>query len=195
MTQLSRCGLALPLDASFDCTAHTATPADIPALPNMTLAEKNKKNLRIEKSNTDSVAYTRAYERASATIAGVGALDVGAPMEPFYAYEGNEMDFMASSKDVVSAVGPLPSAESVLVLSNPVNISSAPEPKSRRKREAITRTWQWFWLKGSELRRSKWDITKWEKKCISNYETLVTEARSIRSPREAPPADKRAGRF
>ncbi|KAJ7877291.1 hypothetical protein B0H13DRAFT_1893300 [Mycena leptocephala] len=108
MTRISRCGLPVTLDASFDCAGHTATPTDIPPLPNMNLAEKNKLNLRIEKNNTISVEYTRAYENARATTAGVGALDVGAPLESFYEYVGNEIELMASSKDVVGAVGPLP---------------------------------------------------------------------------------------
>ncbi|KAJ7831098.1 hypothetical protein B0H13DRAFT_1915590 [Mycena leptocephala] len=109
MTQFSRCGLPAPLDASFDCTAHTTTPPDAPPLANMNLVEKNKENLRIEKKNTISVDHTRLYEKARATTAGVGDLDVSAPLEPFYAYIGNKIELMASSKDVVSAVGPLPS--------------------------------------------------------------------------------------
>ncbi|KAF7357876.1 hypothetical protein MVEN_00833800 [Mycena venus] len=108
MVQNSRCGLPLPLTASFDCVAYTTRPADIPALPNMTLPEKNKRNVAIEAGNTKSIDYTRAYEAARATTAGVGALDVGAPLLPYFEYSDDEKAMLVRSSRLVDAVGPLP---------------------------------------------------------------------------------------
>ncbi|KAJ6537200.1 hypothetical protein DFH09DRAFT_1400845 [Mycena vulgaris] len=108
MSLLSRCSLLLPLPATFDCAAHTTRPNDIDPLHNMELQEKNVMNLRMEKSNGTSIVLTRTYETARATTAGVGNLDVGKPLEPFFSYTEEENDLLVSSKELAEAVGPLP---------------------------------------------------------------------------------------
>ncbi|KAK7021144.1 hypothetical protein R3P38DRAFT_2533847, partial [Favolaschia claudopus] len=107
-SQLSRSGLTLPLPANFDCVAYTQIPESIPPLPNMTLREKNKANAVLEKRNEESVAMTRSYERARASSAGAGSVDVGPPLVALYAYSDSDIELMASSKELVDAVGPLP---------------------------------------------------------------------------------------
>ncbi|KAJ6627808.1 hypothetical protein B0H10DRAFT_2209937 [Mycena sp. CBHHK59/15] len=83
-------------------------PADIAPLHNMELQEKNVKNLHVEKNNNASIMLMHVYEAAHATAAGVGNLNVGSALEPFFSYTDEEKALMVSSKELVDVVGPLP---------------------------------------------------------------------------------------
>ncbi|KAK7034248.1 hypothetical protein R3P38DRAFT_2772341 [Favolaschia claudopus] len=134
-SQLSRCGQPLPLPANFDCVAYTQIPPSIPPLPNMTLREKNKANTAFEKRNEESVAMTRSFERARASSAGVGSVDVGPPLVALYEYSDSDIELMASSKELVDAVGPLPISVTLKLAEIRLKIVKDTSEKSRREKE------------------------------------------------------------
>ncbi|KAK6996325.1 hypothetical protein R3P38DRAFT_3222498 [Favolaschia claudopus] len=107
MTQYSRCGLPLPLSPTFDCDQHMNLPANVTAPDNMSLKEQNSLNVAAEKHNERSVTLTRAYQKTRGTPAGE-KLDVGAPLEALYEYKEDDIELLASSKELVDATGPLP---------------------------------------------------------------------------------------
>ncbi|KAJ7811347.1 hypothetical protein B0H14DRAFT_3479799 [Mycena olivaceomarginata] len=80
----SICGLPLPLPPTFDYAAHRKRPANTPTSDNMELLEKNRRNVRTETHNANSVSATRGYE------------------------EAEEKRLLVGSKEVVEATGPLP---------------------------------------------------------------------------------------
>jgi hypothetical protein len=74
----------------------------------MSLCDKNADNCLVECANVTSLRLTRAYEAAAESPTGVGDLDVGARLQPFFSYSEEEMALFVASKDVVDASGPLP---------------------------------------------------------------------------------------
>ncbi|KAJ6526118.1 hypothetical protein DFH09DRAFT_1095344 [Mycena vulgaris] len=108
MPTTSRCGLPLPLPDNFDLVAHMTHPGDVFPSFNMELLDKNAENICLEKSNRVSVAHTRAYIAAAASLAGIENRDVGATLEPFLAYTEEEKDLLVASKEVAEVTGPLP---------------------------------------------------------------------------------------
>ncbi|KAJ7112157.1 hypothetical protein C8R44DRAFT_741862 [Mycena epipterygia] len=110
MSTTSRCSETPLLRADFDFASYTTHPADVAPLHNMDLQELNVKNVRIQAANSASIIQTRAYEAAAGTTAGVGvgARDVGMPLEPFFAYTDEQKNLLVVSQHLVDAVGPLP---------------------------------------------------------------------------------------
>ncbi|KAJ7792707.1 hypothetical protein B0H14DRAFT_3562596 [Mycena olivaceomarginata] len=103
----SACGLPLPLPADFDFRSYRKTPTELVAPDDMSLREKNADNCLVERANDASLRLTRAYA-AAGSPAGVGDLDVGARLQPFFSYSEQEKALLVASKDVVDASGPLP---------------------------------------------------------------------------------------
>ncbi|KAF8145224.1 hypothetical protein K438DRAFT_1782162 [Mycena galopus ATCC 62051] len=110
MTQNSRAGLPMPLPDNFDCDAHMARPADIEPPAALSPADLNAWNRTVEANNATSIQQTLAFKTARATVAGIGALDVGAPLQPLYAYSDALKKMFLHSKEFVDATGPLPSS-------------------------------------------------------------------------------------
>ncbi|KAF8208154.1 hypothetical protein K438DRAFT_1754890 [Mycena galopus ATCC 62051] len=110
MTQNSRCGLATPLPDTFDCDAHMTRPADIEPPATLSPADLNAWNWTVETNNATSIQQTLAFKTARATVAGIGALDVGATLQPLYAYSNVLKKMFLHSKEFVDATGPLPSS-------------------------------------------------------------------------------------
>ncbi|KAJ6451051.1 hypothetical protein C8R45DRAFT_1113776 [Mycena sanguinolenta] len=105
---ISKCGKTLPLPATFDCASYMTRPADVPPPQNLSLASINRKNCVVEAGNDKSIEETIAYEAARATTAGVGSLDVGAPLQPLYTYSDEQKQQLLHSKELVDSTGPLP---------------------------------------------------------------------------------------
>ncbi|KAJ7157115.1 hypothetical protein C8R46DRAFT_1040201 [Mycena filopes] len=136
MAPNSRCGLPLPLPVDFDTTAHMTRPADIPATPGFDLGDINAENVRLEKLNKISIAYTRAFAAARASPTGINNLDVGAMLEPFLAYSDADKELLVGSEAVVAATGPLPTYMTLWVAG--VRIAEAQKnqkEKARRDKE------------------------------------------------------------
>jgi hypothetical protein len=95
----------LPTD--FDFRAYRKTLTELVAPDDMSLCEKNADNFLIERANDASLRLTRAYETATGSTAGVGDLDVGACLQPFFSYLDKEKVLLMASKDVVDVSGPL----------------------------------------------------------------------------------------
>ncbi|KAJ7476810.1 hypothetical protein FB451DRAFT_1557535 [Mycena latifolia] len=136
----SRCGIALPLPPDFDTDAHMVRPADIPAPLHFALEDKNSENVRIEKANKISMGYTRAYASARAAGNSTAALDVGATLEPYFAYTDDERDLLVGSKEVVASTGPLPIYMTLLVAKKQLKVAEAEAAeKSKRDKERDAR--------------------------------------------------------
>jgi hypothetical protein len=74
----------------------------------MSLHEKNADNCLLERANYASLCLTRAYKAAARSPAGVGDLDVGARLQPFFSYSEEEKALLIASKDILDVSGPLP---------------------------------------------------------------------------------------
>ncbi|KAJ6630727.1 hypothetical protein B0H10DRAFT_2336555 [Mycena sp. CBHHK59/15] len=114
----------LPLCTNFDFVAYMTHLVDIAPLPNMDLQEKNQRNILIEKTNNMSMGLTCAYQAVLAMAAGVGTLDVSAPLLPCYAYTDEDKMLLVVSKDLVEAMGPLPVYMMVFVTKEHVKTAS-----------------------------------------------------------------------
>jgi hypothetical protein len=101
----------------------------------MELLEKNRRNVRTETHNADSVSTTRDYEEAIANAESVTALDVGAKLKAYYAYTEEEKRLLVGSKEVVEATGPLPVFMTSWVAAQRL-IAATEEATERRKRDA-----------------------------------------------------------
>ncbi|KAF8196247.1 hypothetical protein K438DRAFT_1934028 [Mycena galopus ATCC 62051] len=110
MTQNSHAGLPMPLPDNFDCDAHMARPADIGPPAALSPTDLNAWNRTVEANNATSIQQMLAFKMTRATIAGIGALDVGAPLQPLYAYSDALKKMFLHSKEFVDATGPLPSS-------------------------------------------------------------------------------------
>ncbi|KAJ7833311.1 hypothetical protein B0H14DRAFT_2591508 [Mycena olivaceomarginata] len=104
----SACGLPLPLPTDFDFRSYRKTPAELVAPDDMSLYEKNADNCLLDRANDASLCLTRAYEAATRSPAGVGDLDVGARLQPFFSYLEEEKALLIASKDILDVSGPLP---------------------------------------------------------------------------------------
>ncbi|KAJ7312291.1 hypothetical protein DFH08DRAFT_822328 [Mycena albidolilacea] len=133
--RMSACGLPLPLPSTFDYAAHHKRPADTPTPDDMELLEKNRRNVRTETHNADSVSATRDYEEAIANAESVAALDVGAKLKAYYAYTEDEKRLLVGSKEVVEATGPLPVFMTSWVDAQRLVVATE-EATERRKRDA-----------------------------------------------------------
>ncbi|KAJ7090845.1 hypothetical protein B0H15DRAFT_800091 [Mycena belliarum] len=131
----SRSGIPLPLPPTFDCDTYATRPVDNPAPAGMELEDKNAANVVIEMDNKASIALTRAYAAALATTAGVGALDVGAPLKGLWTYTDDEKAALLHSPEYVAAVGPLPLALLKLIAQHRAAIGVQRE-KERAEKEA-----------------------------------------------------------
>ncbi|KAJ7845641.1 hypothetical protein B0H14DRAFT_3454910 [Mycena olivaceomarginata] len=87
-----------------------ARPADIEPSTAFPPADLNTWNRTVEANNTISIQLTLAFKTARATAAGVGALDVGAPLQPLYAYSDLLNKIYLHSKELTDSTGPLPSS-------------------------------------------------------------------------------------
>ncbi|KAJ6468038.1 hypothetical protein DFH09DRAFT_1111722 [Mycena vulgaris] len=130
---ISRCGLALPLPVDFDTDAHMARPADTASPSHLDLEDKNIENVRIEKSNKISIAYTRGFATARAAGA-IGTSDVGAKLLPYFQYSDEEKALLVGSAQVVAATGPLPIYMTMWVAAEQLKASAA-EATEKGKRE------------------------------------------------------------
>jgi hypothetical protein len=84
--QISACGLPLSLPADFDFRSYRKTPTELVAPDDTSLHEKSADNCLMERANDASLRLTRAYEAAAGSSAGVGDLDVGTHLQPFFSY-------------------------------------------------------------------------------------------------------------
>ncbi|KAJ7355267.1 hypothetical protein DFH08DRAFT_803313 [Mycena albidolilacea] len=130
----SACGLPLPLPADFDFRSYCKTPAELVVLDDMSLHEKNADNCPMERANDASLHLTRAYEAAARSPAGVGDLDVGARLQPFFSY--SEKALLFTSKDVVDASGPLPLYMTMWIAGQRV-LAAKGEAEEKKKRDEI----------------------------------------------------------
>ncbi|KAK6995589.1 hypothetical protein R3P38DRAFT_2567184 [Favolaschia claudopus] len=135
MTTTSLSGLPLPLPSTFDFAAYMTTPPEVPAPVGMNLAPKNARNLVIERTNETSLALTRAYQDAAASTAGVGTLDVGAPLLSHFTYTDEEKSLLVASKDVVESTGPLPVYMTIFIATERMKAARA-DMDEKAKREA-----------------------------------------------------------
>ncbi|KAJ7228257.1 hypothetical protein GGX14DRAFT_692378 [Mycena pura] len=167
----SRCGLALPLPANFDTVAHMQRPADIPAHPDMDLQDINMENVRREKANKVSLAFTRIYAAAAASPAGVTIEDVGAPLEPFLAYSDENKALLVGSKEVVDATGPLPINMTLFVASARMKLAEA-DAADKSKAAEVKLSAQY------DLREARDTISRWRNRTIPSLPQL-TELASV----------------
>ncbi|KAJ7355814.1 hypothetical protein DFH08DRAFT_933612 [Mycena albidolilacea] len=130
----SACGLPLPLATDFDFRAYRKTPAELIAPDDMSLREKNADNCLVERANDASLRLTRAYEAAAGSSAGVGDLDVGARLQPFFSYSEEEKALLVASKDVVEASGPLPLFMTMWIAGQRVLVAKG-EAEEKKKRD------------------------------------------------------------
>ncbi|KAJ7241313.1 hypothetical protein B0H12DRAFT_1250407 [Mycena haematopus] len=110
MTQNSRCGLPMPLGDDFDCDAYMARLADVEPPATLSPADINAWNRTVEANNNRSIQLTLAFSTARASGNRVGGLDVGAPLQPLYAYSEQLKKMFLYSKELVDSTGPLPSS-------------------------------------------------------------------------------------
>ncbi|KAJ7359316.1 hypothetical protein DFH08DRAFT_1037833 [Mycena albidolilacea] len=106
--RMSICGLPLPLPSAFDYAAHHKCPADTPAPDDMELLEKNRRNVRTETHNANSISVTHDYKEAVTNTESTNTLNVGLKLKAYYAYTEEEKQLLVGSKEVVEATGPLP---------------------------------------------------------------------------------------
>ncbi|KAJ7900127.1 hypothetical protein B0H14DRAFT_2556345 [Mycena olivaceomarginata] len=132
----SACGLPLPLPADFDFRAYRKTPTELVAPDDMSLREKNADNCLVERANDASLRLTRAYEAAAGSPAGVGDLDVGARLQPFFSYSEEEKALLVASKDVVEASGPLPLFMTMWIAGQRVLVAKG-EAEEKKKQDEL----------------------------------------------------------
>ncbi|KAJ6516106.1 hypothetical protein C8R45DRAFT_231728 [Mycena sanguinolenta] len=132
MSAVSKCGLLLPLPATFDFAAYMTRPADVAS--SLDLLEKNAENVRIEKANRASCTLTRAYQAAATSGAGVGSLDVGDKLCSFFAYSDEDKVLLVGDEKVVEATGPLPVAMQLWVAGERLKTAKA-EAAEKAKRD------------------------------------------------------------
>ncbi|KAF7348151.1 hypothetical protein MSAN_01768000 [Mycena sanguinolenta] len=101
MTQNSRAGVPKPLPDNFDCDAYMTRPGDVEPPAALSPADLNAWNL-----------FSRRWRlrRLEPPPPEVGNLDVGAPLQPLYAYSPTLKKMYLHSKEFVDATGPLPSS-------------------------------------------------------------------------------------
>ncbi|KAJ7765458.1 hypothetical protein DFH07DRAFT_955699 [Mycena maculata] len=99
--------LPLPLPVDFDCDAYATHLDDRLAPDGMEVEDKNTANVILEASNKASITLTCAYATAHASSAGVGSLDISAPLQGLQAYTEKEKAMLLYSPELVVATGPL----------------------------------------------------------------------------------------
>ncbi|KAJ6469721.1 hypothetical protein C8R47DRAFT_765616 [Mycena vitilis] len=108
MVSTSRAGCPLPLPEDFDFAAHMRRPLNVVPPSDHELDDINAENCRRETSNKLSLSQTRAYAAAKNSPAGVGALDVGAPLQAYFAYSDHYRELLVTSEAIEKSSGPLP---------------------------------------------------------------------------------------
>ncbi|KAJ6468923.1 hypothetical protein C8R45DRAFT_938105 [Mycena sanguinolenta] len=133
---ISRCGLPLPLPATFATDAHMARPADVAPAPHWDLSDINKVNVRIERDNKASIAVTEAYAAARNSPNSVGALDVGDNLKPFFAYTDEDTELLVKITGVAEATGLLPTFMTLWIAAQRLKIARTDaEKKEQREME------------------------------------------------------------
>ncbi|KAF8189422.1 hypothetical protein K438DRAFT_1763645 [Mycena galopus ATCC 62051] len=126
---MSRCGLPLPLPVDFSTDAHMDRPLDVVPPTRWDLADINSVNVRIERDNKASIAFTKAYAEARGFPGGVGALNVGANLKPFYEYPEEFKELLIKAPLVCDATGPLPTFMVIWIASQRIKNSKAESDK------------------------------------------------------------------
>jgi hypothetical protein len=93
-------------------------------------------NFLIERANDASLRLTRAYEAAAGSTAGVGDLDVGACLQPFFSYLDEEKALLVASKDVVDASGQLSLFMTMWVAGQRIQVAKV-EAEEKKKQDEL----------------------------------------------------------
>ncbi|KAJ7078292.1 hypothetical protein B0H15DRAFT_954637 [Mycena belliarum] len=126
----------MPLPADFDIKAYLTVPHDVPAPFGFDLQDKNAENVRIQKDNKLSMSLTRAYGAARDSAAGIGELDVGLPLLPYYEYSDVEKARLVASAHMITQTGPLPLHLSEWITDRHIETEAAETAeKAKRKKE------------------------------------------------------------
>ncbi|KAJ7130514.1 hypothetical protein C8R44DRAFT_732029 [Mycena epipterygia] len=148
MPVTSRCGLDLPLDATFDYASWRKQPAEQPIPVDMDLQERKQHNHNAQMSNRISIRATRAYEdTVAAGIIPPTTTDIGKKLVPYYAYTPAELERMVGSEAFCTqVVAPIPPKLMEYILEERNKRGKAADKKREEEKAAIE--------KGSDLQGS-----------------------------------------